>query len=204
MLSLLSEEVVSVQILCGLKNKRHDNNDSEDQPPRKREKLIISAQTSPENFPQPLRLATQTTTEQPRREMTNIGGRQSSPGLPGTLDEVENQLVVGAECGKQGGCIPSIGPALENKLLSEESMDFDEVEESVSEECGKSPTKLFLKNSASARLSEVLKLESKLAAKDAKEISWSEEKSKETNLVEKSQSQMEMEAEKMPELFYYM
>ena len=90
----------------------------------------------------------------------------------------------------------------ENKLLSEESMDFDEVEESVSEECGR--TKLFLTNSASARLSEVLKLESKLAAKDAKEISWSEEKSKETNLVEKSQSQMEIEAEKMPELFYYM
>ena len=109
---------------------------------------------------------------------------------------------MGAECGKQGGCIPSIGPALDNKLLSEEYMDFDEGVESVSEECG--TTKLFLTNSASARLSEVLKLESKLAAKDAKEISWSEEKSKETNLVEKSQSQMEMEAEKMPELFYYM
>ena len=201
--TVLSEEVVPVQILCGLKNKRHDNNDSEDQPPRKRERLVISNQTSPENFPHPLQLATQTTTEQPRREITNIGGRQSCPGLHGTLEEVENQLV-GAECGKQGGCIPSIGPALENKLLSEESMDFDEGVESVSEECGKSTTKLFHTNSASARLSEVLKLESKLAAKDAKEISWSEEKSKETNLVEKSQSQMEMEAEKMPELFYYM
>jgi len=199
--SLLSEDMVSVQILCGQKKKRHDNNDSEDQPPRKREKVVISAQTSPENFPQPLRLATQTRTEQRRREITNIGGRQSSPGLPGTLDEVENQLV-GAECGKQGGCIPSIGAALE--MLSEESMDFDEGEESVSEECGKSPTKLFLTNSASARLSEILKLESELAGKDAKKIGWSEEKRKETNLVEKSQSQMEMEAEKMPELFYYM
>ena len=80
-------------------------------------------------------------------------------------------------------------------------MDFDEVVESVSEECGKSPTKLFLTNSASARLSEVLKLESKLAAK---EIIWSGQKSKKTNHVEKSQSQMEMEVEKMPELFYYM
>jgi len=199
--TVLSEEVVPVQILCGQKNKRHDNNDSEEQPPRKRERLVISNQTSPENSTQPLQLATQATTEQPRREITNIGGRQSSPGLPGTLDEVENQLVVGAECGKQGGCIPSIGPALENRLLSEESMDFDEVVESVSEECGKSPTKLFLTNSASARLSEVLKLESKLAAK---EIIWSGQKSKKTNIVEKSQSQMEMEVEKMPELFYYM
>ena len=92
------------------------------------------------------------------------------------------------------------------------SMDFEEVEGSVPEDYQKDKLKLFLTQSASAKLTEVFKLESNIRETIVREANDKyttslKDGSKEPNCVLDPISKMEtqsLETEKMPELYYYM
>ena len=90
------------------------------------------------------------------------------------------------------------------------SMDIEDVEGKISkkEEFEKDEAKLFLTESASVRLTQVLKLESEMSLRVKEKTDMSLcARLKQTNCVVDQLSQMETESEepeKMPELYYYM
>ena len=175
--------------------KRHEDEDEADDEPAQK-KLKSDAETYLESRCQAPAVRT---TEVSAADIASSGACHWLPGK------------VSAN-GKSNPPISAEGFLTESESLPEVptcSMDFEEVEESVPEDCQKNRPKLFLTESASARLTEVLNLESDLTetTREANDMYRLKDRSKEPNCVVDPISKMETqpeEPEKMPELYYYM
>ena len=186
MYMLCTDEKLSVQASSLFVRKRKED-EVEDEPTRKRGKLISTAGRYPESQYQAPAAARTTGAS----EVSAADG--ICHWLPGKLSE-----------GGKSPSRPAEGLLTESQCMPETatcSMDFEDVEGRAAakkEEYQKDGPKLYLTESASARLTQVLKLESDLRGGI---------KEPETNRVADELSQMETESgepEKMPELYYYM
>ena len=167
----------------GRKNKRQDDeNPADDEPARKKKMLMSAPVTCPGN----------SSNEVSVDPGGSTGGWHWLPG------KVEDQLMGGKSNKPAGGFLDGNPPE-----AATFQMDCGE----ISEENQTDSPKLYLSESASARLSEVFKLESVLKEAAKTEVSELAEASKETKCAVNSVSAMEtdlIEQEKMPELYYYM
>ena len=171
----------------GRKNKRQDDENSADDEPARKKKMLMPAPavTCPGN----------SSNEVSVDPGGSTGGWHWLPG------KVEDQLM-GGKSNKPAGGFQTGNPSEAATF----HMDCGE----ISEENQTDSPKLYLSESASARLSEVFRLESVL--KEAAKLKSTEgsdlaEASKETKCAVNSVSAMEtdlIEQEKMPELYYYM
>ena len=195
MYMLCRDQKLSVQASSLFVRKRNEE-DSEEEPAQKRGKLRLTAETYPER-------------------------QNQAPGVISSGAAAEVCAAVGASDGichwlpgkvferGKSTSTPAVGLLTESQSMPETetySMDFEDVEGRVTEDCKTDEPKLYLTESASARLTQVFKLESDLRegmteATDMCPL-------KETNCVaDQPPLKMETESvapEKMPELYYYM
>ena len=189
---LCRDEKLTVRACSLFVRKRHEDEDEADDEPAQK-KLKSDAETYLESRCQAPAVTTTTA------DITSSGACHCLPGK------------VSAN-GKSNPPISAEGFLTESESLPEApacSMDFEEVEGSVPEDCQKNRPKLFITESASARLTEVLKLASDVTetTREANDNYWLKDRSKEPNCVVDPISKMETqseEPEKMPELYYYM
>ena len=192
---LCRDEKLSDRACSLFVRKRHEDEDEADDEPAQK-KLKSDAETYLESRCQAPAV---TTTGVSAADIASSGGCHCLPGK------------VSAN-GKSNPPISAEGFLTESESLPEAptcSMDFEEVEGSVPEDCQKNRPKLFLTESASARLTEVLKQESDVTetTREANDNHWLKDRPKEPNCVVDPISKMETqseEPEKMPELYYYM
>ena len=184
MYMLCRDEKLSVQGSSLFVRKRNEKEDSEDEPARKRGKLKWQNQVSA--------IGT--------REVCAADG-VCQGRLPGKV----------SQRGKSKST-PAVGLLTESPSKPEtetSSMDVEEAEGRVREDCKKDDEpKLYLTESASARLTQVFKLENDLRERTKKKEATEMCQLTETNWVADELSiNMETESaepEKMPELYYYM
>ena len=198
MYMLCRDEKLSVQVSSLFVRKRNEKEDSEDEPARKRGKL---------------RSATER-----QNQASHIGTRAGEGAGEGegevcAADGVCQGRLPGkvSERGKSRST-PAVGLLTESPSKPETetcSMDVEEDEGRVREDCRKDDEpKLYLTESASARLTQVFKLENDLRERTKKKEATEMCQLTETNCVADELSiNMETESaepEKMPELYYYM
>ena len=189
MYMLCRDEKLSVQASSLFVRKRNEKEDSEDEPARKRGKL-------------------RSATERQNQASAAIGTRAGA-GADGVC---QGRLPGKVSQRGKSKSTPAVGLLTESpsKPGTETcSMDVEEAEGRVREDCRKDDEpKLYLTESASARLTQVFKLENDLRERTKKKEATEMCQLTETNCVADELSiNMETESaepEKMPELYYYM